>query len=615
MKKYLALLVACMMLFALPAWAGDGTGEAGSGLKKDVVILFTSDVHCGVDRNFGYTGLKAARDQYEAAGNYTLLIDDGDSIQGEPIGTVTKGLANIDLMNDVGYDIAIPGNHDFDYGMDRFLFLTKTEAKFPYISCNFNKEGELVFPPYIVKEFDGVKIGFVGVTTPKTIVTSTPKYFQDADGNFIYGFMQQDTSGKAVYDAVQKAVDTCRKEEGCAYVFVMAHLGNEVESEPWAYYNLIENTNGIDALFDGHSHDSDLVVKKNKDGEDVIRLACGTKMNGIGYLKIPADGSPFDYGLHTYNSEVEAAELLGIKNAMTEVLQEAFRKLDDTLRKVVARSDVELTIYDPSELDERGNPVRIVRKRETNAGDLCVDALRNQGEADIALLNSGAVRASIPAGEITYGDILMVNPFGNMICVIEATGQQILDALEWGAHGLPDELGGFLQVSGLTYEIHSYIDSSCVADENGLFARVDGEYRVKNVMVGGEPLDPEKKYSLASYEYMLLNNGDGFTMFDGAPLLKDRIKLDNQALIDYIVDTLGGVIKEPYENPYGSGRIIVLESAPAEAAENTAESTAVNTAGNTAGSTAASTAVSTAESTAESTTNSNEESISENEAA
>lgn len=200
MKKQLIMLLGLAMIFGTTAMAEEPASEEGTGLSQDLVVLFTSDVHCGVDQGFGYVGLKAVEMQKEAEGNHVLLVDDGDSIQGEPLGTMTTGQADIELMNEMGYDIAIPGNHEFDYGMDRFLELADM-AQFPYISCNFNKEGELVFDPYIIKEIDDCKIAFVGVTTPKTLTSSTPKYFQDEEGNFIYGFFQDET-GEGIYKAV-----------------------------------------------------------------------------------------------------------------------------------------------------------------------------------------------------------------------------------------------------------------------------------------------------------------------------------------------------------------------------------------------------------------------------
>ncbi|MGN0745821.1 MAG: metallophosphoesterase, partial [Aristaeellaceae bacterium] len=173
MKKILALILALAMLLGCAALAE----EAAPALTKDLVILFTSDAHCGIDSGFGYAGVAAVRDAL-AAKNHVILVDDGDAIQGEPVGTMTKGEAIIDLMNAVGYEVAIPGNHEFDYGMDNFLSLVE-KADYPYISANFTYKDELVFQPYVIKEYDGVKVAFVGVTTPKTFTSSTPTYFQD----------------------------------------------------------------------------------------------------------------------------------------------------------------------------------------------------------------------------------------------------------------------------------------------------------------------------------------------------------------------------------------------------------------------------------------------------
>ena len=568
MKKLYPVLLAISLILAAPVFAGEAAPEEAGRLTKDIIILYTSDVHCGVDQNFGYVGLKAARDSLEAAGNYTILVDDGDSVQGDPLGTMTTGEANIELMNKVGYDIAIPGNHEFDYGMDRFLELTQM-AEFPYISCNFNLKGELVFDPYVIKEFDGVKIAFVGVTTPNTLVSSTPRYFQDENGEYIYGFFQ-DATGEGVYNAVQTAVDDARAE-GADYVVVMGHMGNEVACEPWTYADVITHTNGIDIFLDGHSHDLDQVVVKNKDGEDVLRSACGTKMECIGWARIPADPEEsLSTGLFTYRNIISAPELLGIHNEISEAVDEARSELGEKLNEVVATSAIDLYIYDPEIADANGNPIRIIRRAETNLGDLCADAWLDQSGADIAFVNGGGIRANIRKGDITLGDILTVHPFGNAMCVAEVTGQQILDALEWGCHAIPDEFGGFMQVAGLTYEIHTYIDSPCTQDENSLFTGIAGEYRVKNVMVGGEPLDLEKTYTLACSNYVFKDMGDGYAMFKDCKLIQDEVKLDNLVLIDYITQTLGGEVSTGYEDPYGQGRIVAVEEPPAANAQTEA---------------------------------------------
>lgn len=556
MKKILALMLALAMLLGCTALAED----AAPALTKDLVILFTSDAHCGIDNGFGYAGVAAIRDAL-SADNHVVLVDDGDAIQGEPVGTMTKGEAIVELMNAVGYEVAIPGNHEFDYGMDNFLSLVE-KANYPYISANFTYNGELVFQPYVIKEYDGVKVAFVGMTTPKTFTSSTPTYFQDENGNYVYGFSEDET-GEKLYAAVQSAVDAARAE-GATYVVAMGHLGNEDTCAPWRYDNVITNTNGIDVFLDGHSHDTDQVKVTNKDGVEVPRSGCGTKLEGVGYARISAKDGSVTTGLYTWDNDVSAPALLGIENDVSKAVAAATETLNAKLSEVVAKTAVDLTIYDPVAVDENGKPIRIIRNAETNLGDLCADAYRDQSGAEIAFVNGGGIRVSIAAGDITLNDILKVHPFGNAMCVVEATGQEILDALEWASRNVPGENGGFLQVSGLTYEIHTYIESSCTSDDKGGFTGVTGEYRVKNVKVGGEDLDLERTYTLASHNYMLKSGGDGINMFTDNKVLQDEVKLDNQVLIDYIVDTLGGVVGEQYAEPYGEGRIVAVAEKPAE---------------------------------------------------
>ena len=552
-KKRLGILLTVILILSMAVCSA---AEEKAEKNGDIYILFTSDVHCGIDKGFGYAGLQQVRDTLEAQGYETILVDDGDAIQGEPIGTLSEGEAIIDLMNDLKYDVAIPGNHEFDYGMPRFLELVE-KADFPYISCNFTYLDELVFEPYIIKEAAGKKIGFVGVTTPLTITASTPVYFQDENGEYVYGFMSDDT-GERVYQAVQSAVDAAR-EEGADYVYVIGHMGNGAEFKPWTYADVISHTDGIDVFLDGHSHDTDQVIMKNKDGEDVPRSAVGTKMACIGYSHISAEGDIVETGIWSWPNKTSAPELLDIHNEIRDRVDEAQQELAEELDKVVASTAVTLTINDPEAVDSSGNPVRMIRRAETNLGDLCADAARDQSGADIAFVNGGSIRVSIEKGDITFGNILAVHPFGSMLCVLEVTGQQILDALEWSCRSVPDENGGFNQVSGLTFEINSAIDSPCKADKDGMCTGIEGERRVQNVMVGGEALDPEKTYTLAGYDYQLRQQGDGYTAYDGAPVLQDNVKLDNQVLIDYIEDTLGGNVGGEYADPYGEGRITVLE--------------------------------------------------------
>ena len=552
-KRCAALGLALFLTLAVCRAVGIKGGTQQAEKTGDVYILFTSDVHCGIDMGFGYAGLQMVRDDLIAAGNEVILVDNGDSVQGEAIGLLTKGEAVIGLMNRIGYSVAIPGNHEFEYGMEQFFALTEM-AEFPYISCNFRFRDELVFDPYVIRELGGHRIAFVGVTTPQTLITSTPSHFQDGTGAFVYSFGWDET-GETVYEDVQKAVDAARAE-GAEYVVVLAHLGSEATCRPWTYADVISHTTGIDVLLDGHSHDTDRVVMKNREGRAVERAACGTKLSCIGWCRISADGR-IRTGLYTWDSEVPASELLGLDNDMARAVAQAAEETEALLNRKVGVSHAELTVSDPTVKDANGIPIRMVRRAETNLGDFCADALRFLPGTDAAVINGGAIRTGLERGDVTCRDLIGVFPFENHIVVIRATGQQILDALEWGARGIPDECGAFLQVSWLRYEIDDSVPSGCRTGENGMMIGIEGMRRVRNVFVGDAPIDPDKTYTLAGTDYILLLNGDGFTAFDGAELLKPDLGADRDVLLGYI-ESLGGVIGEEYADPYGQGRIGII---------------------------------------------------------
>ena len=543
LKKLLAVLLVVSMLMTGLALAQ----EELPAEHQPVVVLYTNDVHCGIEDAIGYAGLAAYEKAYEKLGYEVILVDNGDAIQGGPIGTLSKGEYIIDIMNAMGYDIATIGNHEFDYGMDVFMSL-REKAEFPYISANFcDLEGNTILDPYVIKELGGWKVAFVGASTPETFTKSTPTFFQDGEGNYIYSFCQGE-DGANLYAAVQKAVDAARAE-GAEIVIVMSHLGIDGSSVPYTSSDLIVNTTGINAVLDGHSHSVlDMELVQNAAGEDVILSSTGTKLNNVGSLIIEAgeDQTPvLTTALHSeslFQDEEAEAYIATVK-----------AQYEETLNQVVATTAVDLTTKDPATGE------RAVRNSETNLGDLCADAYRVVLGADVAFVNGGGVRADIPAGDITYGQILSVHPFGNMACLIEVSGQQILDALEMASRDVPNECGGFLQVSGLTYEINVGVASTVVLDDEGSFVEVAGERRVQNVLVDGQPIDPEASYTLASHNYMLKSGGDGMSMFKDSAILQDEVLIDNQVLINYIVDTLGGVVGEEYADPYGQGRITIIE--------------------------------------------------------
>ena len=548
-RRVLALMLALLVAFAMmPAMAfadetptdvanpNPTTDTATSAKSNDIVVLGTSDVHCGIDQNIGYAGLAAYKKAMQEKYNYVALVDAGDAIQGDTIGTLSKGEYIVDIMNEVGYDVVVPGNHEFDYGMDQFLNVIVPKMKATYVSANFMKDGKPVFDTYKMMTFGEKKVAFVGISTPETLVKSTPTYFQDKFGNYIYDFCN-DKTGTKLYKAVQKAVDAAKKA-GADYVVAVAHLGDDEASEPWTSMDVIKNTDGIDVLMDGHAHSTVVKSVKNKDGKSIKMVATGTKLENIGKIVIAENG--------TITAEYVGADVAKDKDAaVTKFIDGIKAKYKELENKVVAKTDVNLIIADENEN-------RLVRSQETNLGDLCADAYKNVLGADIAFVNGGGIRTSIPKGDITYGQIIAVHPFGNMACVVEATGQQILDALEFGSRNVgKGENGGFLQVAGLTYSINTALESTVEVNDKGEFVKVAGKYRVFDVKVNGKVLDLEKTYTLASHNYMLKQGGDGFVMFKGDKILQDEVMIDNQVLINYIQDDLKGVVGSEYAQPQG----------------------------------------------------------------
>ena len=538
-KKLLSLLLVLAMMFSLTVTASAEEAAVISAAPADeIVILHTNDVHCSYE----------AYDKVAAlAKDADLLVDAGDAIQGGVIGTLSKGEYIVDIMNEIGYDVAIPGNHEFDYDMDQFLKLAKEKAEYPYLSANFvDKTGKPVFDAYKLFEVDGKKVAFVGLTTPETFTKSTPTYFQDGNGNYIYGFCEGG-NGQELYAAAQKAIDAA-EAAGADYVIGLGHLGIDGESSPWTSKEVIANTTGFDAFIDGHSHSTFAETVKDKAGNDVAFAQTGTKLANVGKITIKADGTITCENIDLANVTADADT--------TAYIAGVTEKFDALQNTVVAKTEVELTI-------NGADGKRAVRSAETNLGDLCADAYRVMLGADVAFVNGGGVRANLAAGDITYGDIVNVHPFGNEACLVKVTGQQIKDALELGASAYPGESGGFLQVSGLTYTIDSTIPSSVVRDEKNMFVKVDGAYRVSDIQVGGQPLDVNKTYTLASHNYMLKSQGDGYAMFgtDNVEIIKDCVMIDNQVLINYIVEELNGTVGQEYAAP--AGRITIV-TAPAE---------------------------------------------------
>lgn len=551
-------------------------------LDDEVSVVFTNDVHCAIDRvvddegvvtNAGYGAVAGVVDD-EVRENGTAnvsLVDAGDALQGGAVGTLTEGAAIVEIMNAAGYDYAVPGNHEFDYGMERFLSLAESSDA-QYLSCNFEdtRTSSLVLAPYAVEEYpadpgaedeDGVlKVGYVGISTPETLTKSSPSSFQDEDGNYVYGF-RGDPSGSELYASVQAAVDAARAD-GADYVIAIGHLGNEGITPVWTSTSVIANTTGIDAFIDGHSHETyveevevgssasegsaSVVTARNARGGSVLLAQTGTKLANVGLLTIDPDAGDDAISVDM----LSAQDCTTIDQRTQDAVDKVNGELSQELNQVVGASEVDL-------LSEDAESGLYVRYQETNLGDFVADAYRTRLGADIGLANGGGVRSSIAAGDVTKGNLLDVQPFGNELCLVEVSGQAVLDALEMGVRELPDPSGGFLQVSGLSYKVDASIPSSVVVDEHGNFVAVEGERRVHDVTVGGEPLATDALYTVASHGYMLLECGDGMSMFKDATVLLENVMIDNQALIDYMTEDLGGRIGREYASPEGQGRIVM----------------------------------------------------------
>ena len=548
------------------------------GDKADVTILYTNDVHTYIDNKSPkptYAAIAALKKSIEDTGRDVLLVDAGDHIQGTAYGSMDDGATIIELMNEAGYDLATPGNHEFDYGMARAKAVLR-EADFPYVSCNWVdlRTGLNVLPSVKFFFVGGRKIAFVGVTTPETFTKSTPAYFMnDAQTQYIYDILGGE-DGQKLYDAVQKAID---KAEfwGADTIIGLGHLGVDPSSSPWTSEEVIAHTHGFTAFIDGHSH----TVMANKQvtdasGKAVTLTQTGSYFKNIGKMTVGADGTITTELIDTYE---------GLDAAVAATASNWISAVDDMLGEEIAVGDTKFYINDPATGKRR------IRSGETNLGDFVADGIYtyfNEIEelhCDIAIMNGGGIRTDVEAGPWSFKTCKTVSPFGNVACLMSVTGQQIQDALEFGARfagAEGKENGGFLQVAGARYTIHTGTPNTVQTNDKNVWTGSAAIPRVSNVEIYDkttgtyQPLDPNATYALAGMNYTLRNLGDGFAMFDGATLIKDYVSEDYLVMSSYAA-MFGGVdanglphlasANSPladypgyllnYEDPYGAGRI------------------------------------------------------------
>ena len=560
---------------------GAPAASACFGGFEDITILYTNDVHTYIDKQspkLTYAAIAALKKSYQDEGKNVLLVDAGDHIQGTAYGSMDEGASIIQLMNAAGYDVATPGNHEFDYGMERAREVMQ-EADYPYLSCNWVYEplGTRVLPDTKYFRIGGRTIAFIGVTTPETFTKSTPAYFMDPSQRFyIYDILGGD-DGKKLYRAVQNAID--RAKTFADYIIGLGHLGVDPSSSPWTSREVIEHTAGFDAFIDGHSHTvMECEWVKDLSGKAVALTQTGSYFANVGEMTIKTDGSIATQLVSTY--EGADSTVAGIQSAWVN-------SVDEMLGEKIAVAETDFYISDPATGKRR------IRSGETNLGDFVADGIYvyfneiEQLHCDVAIMNGGGIRADEAAGYWTFKTCKQVSPFGNVACLMSVTGRQIQDALEFaarfaGAEG--KENGGFLQIAGATYEIHTDIPNTVQTDDKNVWVgSATGTPRVQNVKIYDKasgtyvPLDENKTYALAGMNYTLRNLGDGFAMFDGAELIKDYVSEDYLVMSTYAM-SFGGVDGEglphlatanspladypgyllDYENPYGAGRITIL---------------------------------------------------------
>ena len=551
------------------------------GDKADVTILYTNDVHTYIDNKSPkptYAAIAALKKSIEDTGRDVLLVDAGDHIQGTAYGSMDDGATIIELMNEAGYELATPGNHEFDYGMARAKAVLR-EADFPYVSCNWVdlRTGFNVLPSVKFFFVGGRKIAFVGVTTPETFTKSTPAYFMnDAQTKYIYDILGGE-DGQKLYDAVQKAID---KAEfwGADTIIGLGHLGVDPSSSPWTSEEVIAHTHGFTAFIDGHSH----TVMANKQvtdasGKAVTLTQTGSYFKNIGKMTVGADGTITTELIDTYE---------GLDAAVAATASNWISAVDDMLGEEIAVGDTKFYINDPATGKRR------IRSGETNLGDFVADGIYtyfNEIEelhCDIAIMNGGGIRTDVEAGPWSFKTCKTVSPFGNVACLMSVTGQQIQDALEFGARFAGSEgkeNGGFLQVAGARYTIHTGTPNTVQTNDKNVWTGSAATPRVSNVEIYDkttgtyQSLDPNATYALAGMNYTLRNLGDGFAMFDGATLIKDYVSEDYLVMSSYAA-MFGGVdanglphlasANSPladypgyllnYEDPYGAGRIQMI---------------------------------------------------------
>lgn len=495
---------------------------------KPIVILHDNDSHCEVA---GFAKMAYLRDALQASDTaYVGVVSSGDLFQGGIEGTLTHGQQIVDIMRCVGYDAVVPGNHEFDYGTPRMLELFSQLGNEKVSCVNLSdRSGKFLFPNYVMHRYGRTKVAYVGVLTPTTMRDEKSAFITN-DGDTLYR-LQTD---EEVVRLTQEQVNSARRA-GAKYVILLTHIGET--DVPLTSVDLIQKTYGVDAVLDGHTH-SEIAQRmvKNLKGIDVPLTQTGTKFMNVGVVYIGRDGR-----VRTYLKP--SGEIAGSSKSVQAVLDSIDVVNAPIKNQPVGRTEVRLTIMGD-------NGQRLVRKGETNGGNLAADAARWACGAQMAFVNGGGIRNDYPIGEITFGQVINVQPFSNDYHVIEITGRQLEQVVAFGCSALKTEnlaenkkgeLGDFVQPSGFRYTF-SVPEDKVLSLE--VLNETTGQY---------EPIQPDKTYTMAVSQYSLGSYND---VMKNCNVLRYNVCVDNTATIRYIQERLGGVVGQEYARP--QGRITII---------------------------------------------------------
>ena len=531
MRKFLSVLLAMAMVLSLTvtSFAADTAADAKAEMAGKTVILHTNDVHGAVE---GYAYIAQLKADYEAKGAEVILVDAGDFSQGTTYVSSTKGADAVTMMNAAGYDVVTLGNHEFDYGYAQ-LKENMSKAKFKVVCADvFNEDGTPIFDAnYTYTTKSGVKVGFFGMETPETQTKANPALIKGLT------FATGDAFTKAAADQVAALKDA-------DVVICLAHLGVDAESAPYRSTDLYAAVKGIDFVVDGHSH---TVMTKGEKGEPI--QSTGTAFANIGVIVID-DASKKIESNSLYEIKEDTAKDATVAAAAKVIVD----RVNNEYGTKFATSKVELN----GAKAPNGN-----RDSETNNGDLITDAMlwkvmqNKEGltvneDHVVAITNGGGIRAAIKVGDVTKKDIKTVLPFGNTIEVIYVTGTELLEALEASTFCVPESIGGFPQVSGISYTI----STGAVYDANAETYPASTYYGPKSInrvtinSINGKEFKANDTYAVVTNNFCA-EGGDTYYAFAAATSKFDTGVTLDMAVMDYITKELKGVIGEQYAAPQG----------------------------------------------------------------